>query len=133
MSYAFGPEQIDGIEEVLQNDLMNLGVHSVVFIDTAGNIITHLDNGEMGHNIYSLAALAAGNFGAMSSMAKMIGEKEFTLLFHKGIKENLHFSKVSTDFLLVTIFGNEVTLGFLRLKVAEAIEKIDKLLEPSLA
>ncbi|HPA15548.1 MAG TPA: roadblock/LC7 domain-containing protein [Desulfobacterales bacterium] len=133
MSYTFGPEQLDGIEEVLQNDLMNLGVHSVVLIDTAGNIITHLDNGEMGHDIYSLAALAAGNFGAMSSMAKMIGEKEFSLLFHKGIKENLHFSKVSTDFLLVTIFGNEVSLGFLRLKVAEAIEKIDKILEPSLA
>jgi len=133
LSYTFGPEQLDGIEEVLQNDLMNLGVHSVVLIDTAGNIITHLDNGEMGHDIYSLAALAAGNFGAMSSMAKMIGEKEFSLLFHKGIKENLHFSKVSTDFLLVTIFGNEVSLGFLRLKVAEAIEKIDKILEPSLA
>jgi predicted regulator of Ras-like GTPase activity (Roadblock/LC7/MglB family) len=132
LSYTFGPEQLDGIEDVLQNDLMDLGVHSVVLIDMAGNIITNLDNGEMGHDVYSLAALAAGNFGAMSTMAKMIGENEFSLLFHKGKKENLHFSKVLTDFLLVTIFGNEVSLGFLRLKVAEAIEKIDKILEPSL-
>jgi hypothetical protein len=34
-----------------------------------------------------------------------------------------------TDFLLVTIFGKETSLGFLRLKVAEAIGKIGKILE----
>jgi len=34
------------------------------------------------------------------------------------------------DFLLVTIFGKETSLGFLRLKVAEAVGKIKKTLEP---
>ncbi|MBN1931294.1 MAG: roadblock/LC7 domain-containing protein [Desulfobacterales bacterium] len=130
MSYMFGQKELDGIEEILQKDFMDLGVHSVVFIDMAGNIIANLDNGVMGHDIYSLAALAAGNFGAVSSMAKIIGEDEFSLLFHKGEKENMHFSKVMTDFLLVIIFGNEVSLGFLRLKVAEAIEKLKLILEP---
>jgi predicted regulator of Ras-like GTPase activity (Roadblock/LC7/MglB family) len=62
-------------------------------------------------------------------MAKIIGEDEFSLLFHKGQKENIHFSKVSSEFLLITIFGNHVSLGFLRLKVTEAIEKIKKILE----
>jgi predicted regulator of Ras-like GTPase activity (Roadblock/LC7/MglB family) len=61
-------------------------------------------------------------------MAKIIGEDEFSLLFHKGEKESIHFSKVTSDFLLVSIFGKDVSLGFLRLKVAEAIEKINKLL-----
>ena len=130
MSYMFGPKELDGIEEILQKDFMDLGVHSVVFIDMSGNIIANLDNGAMGHDIYSLAALAAGNFGAVSSMAKIIGEDEFSLLFHKGKKENMHFSKVMADFLLVIIFGNEVSLGFLRLKVAEAIEKLKQILEP---
>ena len=119
---------MDGIEEILQEDLVELGVHCVVLIDMAGNIIANLDNGEMEHDIYSLAALAAGNFGAVSTMAKIIGEDEFSLLFHKGEKESIHFSKVTSEFLLVSIFGKEVSLGFLRLKVAEAIEKINKLL-----
>ncbi|HDM10915.1 MAG: roadblock/LC7 domain-containing protein [Deltaproteobacteria bacterium] len=98
----------------------------------AGNIIASLDNGENQHDIYSLAALAAGNFGAVSTMAKIIGEEEFSLLFHKGQKESIHFSKVLSDFLLITIFGQEISLGFLRLKVAEAIEKIKDNLGPSL-
>jgi predicted regulator of Ras-like GTPase activity (Roadblock/LC7/MglB family) len=33
------------------------------------------------------------------------------------------------DFLLVTIFGKEVSLGFLRMKVSEAIGKIEKILK----
>lgn len=128
MSHTFSQKQLDGIEEILQEDLVELGVHCVVLIDMAGNIIANLDNGEMEHDIYSLAALAAGNFGAVSTMAKIIGEDEFSLLFHKGEKESIHFSKVTSEFLLVSIFGKEVSLGFLRLKVAEAIEKINKLL-----
>jgi len=128
LSHTFSQKQLDGIEEILQEDLVALGVHCVVLIDMAGNIIANLDNGTMEHDIYSLAALAAGNFGAVSTMAKSTGEDEFSLLFHKGEKESIHFSKVTSDFLLVSIFGKEVSLGFLRLKVAEAIEKINKLL-----
>jgi len=130
LEYSLGQEELDAIEEVLQEDLLDLGVNCVFLIDMAGNVIANLDNGQMEHDIYSLAALAAGNFGAVSEMAKIIGEDEFSLLFHKGEKESIHFSKVMADFLLVTIFGKETSLGFLRLKVAEAVGKIKKIFEP---
>ena len=131
MELTLGQEQLDSIEEVLQKELIESGVHSVIFIDMAGNVIAEVDNGEVRHDIYSLAALAAGNFGAVSAMAKLVGEDEFSLLFHKGEKENIHFSKIMADFLLVTIFGHEMSLGFLRLKVAESVGKIEKILGPS--
>jgi predicted regulator of Ras-like GTPase activity (Roadblock/LC7/MglB family) len=129
-TYIFTPAQLSKIEEVLTEDLLDVGVHSVTLIDMAGNIISTMDNGENKHDIYSLAALAAGNFGAVSTMAGLIGEEEFSLLFHKGKKENIHFSKVTDEFLLITIFGKEVSLGFLRLKVAEATEKLMSALDP---
>jgi predicted regulator of Ras-like GTPase activity (Roadblock/LC7/MglB family) len=130
VSYTLGEKQLDDIEQVLKDDIVELGVNCVFIIDMAGNIIANLDNGQMKHDIYSLAALAAGNFGAVSAMAKIIGEDEFSLLFHKGKNENIHFSKILNDFLMITIFRNEVSLGFLRLKVAEAIEKLNKILDP---
>jgi len=128
LEYSLGQEQLDRIEEILRQDLVDLGVHCVFLIDMAGNVIVDLDNGNIKHDVYSIAALAAGNFGAVSAMAKIIGEKEFSLLFHKGKKENIYFSKVMTDFLLITIFGKETSLGFLRLKVTQAIRKIGKIL-----
>jgi len=129
-TYVFTPAQLSDIEAVLVEDLLDVGVHSVSLIDMAGNIISTVDNGENKLDLYSLAALAAGNFGAVSTMAGLIGEEEFSLLFHKGKKENIHFSKVTDEFLLITIFGKEVSLGFLRLKVAEATEKLVAALKP---
>ena len=128
MDYTLSERHLQGIEDVLEADFRELGVHSVILIDMAGNIIANIDNGEMRHDIYSLAALAAGNFGAVSAMANIIGEDDFSLLFHKGEKESIHFTKVTTDFLLLTIFGKEVSLGFLRLRVAGAIGKIQEIL-----
>jgi len=131
LSYTFDKEQINSIDKILQEDLIEGGVHSVILIDMAGNIISDFDNGKKKHDVYSLAALAAGNFGAVSTMAKMIGEEDFSLLFHKGEEESIHFSKVTEDFLLITIFGSDMSLGFMRLKVNESIGKITKILESS--
>ncbi len=124
--YSLDQDQLENIERILQEDLVQCGVHNVLLIDTAGNIIARGHDGNSDHDIYSLAALASANFAAVDTMAKIVGEDEFSLLFHKGEKESIHFSKVQNDFLLLSIFGKEVALGLLRLKVAEAIEKIKK-------
>ncbi|MBS3757163.1 MAG: roadblock/LC7 domain-containing protein [Desulfobacterales bacterium] len=124
----FDKQQIESIENILQEELIDMGVQSVILMDLAGNVIVNLDSGDKGHDVFSLAALAAGNYGAVSAMANIIGEQEFSLLFHKGEEESIHFSKVVEDLLLLTIFNKDVSLGFLRLKVAEAIKRIQKLL-----
>lgn len=124
----FDRQQIESIENILQEELIDMGVQSVILMDLAGNVIVNLDSGDKGHDVFSLAALAAGNYGAVSAMANIIGEQEFSLLFHKGEEESIHFSKVVEDLLLLTIFNKNVSLGFLRLKVAEAIKRIQKLI-----
>ncbi len=121
-------KQFESIEGILSEELIELGVRCVLLIDLAGNIIVNLDDGDLEHDIYSLAALAAGNFGAVSAMAKIVGEEDFSLLFHKGESESIHFSKIDDELLLVTIFGKDVSLGFLRLKVIEATKKIKEIL-----
>ena len=120
--------QFESIEGILAEELIELGVRCVLLIDLAGNIIVNLDDGDLEHDIYSLAALAAGNFGAVSAMAKIVGEEDFSLLFHKGESESIHFSKIDDELLLVTIFGKDVSLGFLRLKVTEATKRIKEIL-----
>ncbi|UCG11926.1 MAG: roadblock/LC7 domain-containing protein [Deltaproteobacteria bacterium] len=129
MEYVISEEQLEILENVLREDFIELGVHSAILIDMAGNIIADLDNNKTQHDVFSLAALAAGNFGAVSAMAQIIGEADFPLLFHKGEKESMHFSKIMNDFLLITIFGRETSLGLVRLKVAEATGKLEEVLE----
>lgn len=120
-------EQLEKMDEILSEKLIKIGVDCVIIIDMAGNIITAKDNGKSKYDVYSFAALAAGNFATVDAMAKLVGEQEFSLLFHKGTDCNIHFSKVDEELLLISMFGKEISLGFLRLNVVEAIEDIRKL------
>ena len=122
--YGVSEEQLEKIDGLLADELLAIGVHCVILIDTAGNTIAQLDKGQCSCDVAAFAALAAGNFAAVDAMAKLVGEEEFSLHFHRGESESIHFSKVNDDLLLITIFGNDVSLGFLRLKTADVIEKI---------
>ena len=131
MEYALGQDQLDKIEQVLLTDLIASGVHCVLLIDFAGNIIAQGDNGRSRIDVYSLAALSAANFGAVEAMAKIVGQEEFALLFHKGETGSLYFSKVNDELLIIAVFGKEIILGLLRMKVADAILKIQQIWKTS--
>ena len=131
MEYALGQDQLDKIEQILLTDLIASGVHCVLLIDFAGNIIAQGDNGRSRIDVYSLAALSAANFGAVEAMAKIVGQEEFALLFHKGETGSLYFSKVNNELLIISVFGKEIVLGLLRMKVADAILKIQQIWKSS--
>lgn len=120
-------KQLEQIDKILNEKLIRIGVDCVIIIDMAGNIITAKENGKTKYDVYSFAALAAGNFATVDAMAKLVGETEFSLLFHKGTECNIHFSKIDDELLLITMFGKTISLGYLRLNVVEAIEEIRKL------
>ena len=86
-------EQLEKIDEILTEKLIKIGVDCVIIIDMAGNIITAKDNGTSKYDVYSFAALAAGNFATVDAMAKLVGEQEFSLLFHKGRNATSIFRK----------------------------------------
>jgi predicted regulator of Ras-like GTPase activity (Roadblock/LC7/MglB family) len=72
----------------------------------------------------ALSALTAANFGATAEIAKLLGEDEFNLLFHKGRKENIYFSAVGEHLIVVTIFDQETSLGLVRLRVNKATDEL---------
>lgn len=127
--YDVSQEQLEQIDGILKEDLLGIGVHCSIIIDIAGNTIAQLDDGHCTFDVTAFAALAAGNFAAVDAMAKLVGEEQFSLHFHRGENESIHFSKVNEEILLICIFGQDVSLGFLRLKTAEVISKIKQIWE----
>ena len=49
----------------------------------------------------ALASLAAGNVAATEGLAQLIGEDEFSTLFHEGDKDSLHISLISNKVILL--------------------------------
>ena len=115
----FNQNQLDAIDNVILTNLIEAGLDNVIFMNMAGNTIAKLDNGKSHLDSTAFAALAAGNFAAVDAMAQLVGESEFSLLFHKGEKSSIHFSKVSDDTLLITMFNKDISLGLVRLKVRQ--------------
>lgn len=125
----FNQSQLDAIDSAILTNLIESGLEHVIFMDMAGNTIAKHHNGKSHLDSTAFAALAAGNFAAVDAMAKLVGESEFSLLFHKGEKSSIHFSKVNEDTLLITMFNKDISLGLVRLKVAETVKEIIHILD----
>ena len=101
--------------------------HSVILIDRSGQLIAdHVNTLDI--DISTLAALTAANFGATAEIARLLGEEEFTLLFHKGRNENVYFSAIGERVIMVTIFDDRTSLGLIRLRINQIIDELSKLL-----
>jgi predicted regulator of Ras-like GTPase activity (Roadblock/LC7/MglB family) len=77
----------------------------------------------------ALASLTAGNIAATGGMARLLGEKEFTVLFHEGDRDNIHISLVGHRVILVVIFDQRSSLGLVRLRVKKSTEMLTKIFE----
>ena len=81
----------------------------------------------------SLASLTAGNVAATDGLAKLLGEREFSILFHEGEHDNLHINVVSGKAILVVIFDERSSLGLVRLRVKKATAELATILDDVLA
>jgi predicted regulator of Ras-like GTPase activity (Roadblock/LC7/MglB family) len=77
----------------------------------------------------SLAALSAGNVAATDGLAKLLGEREFSTLFHEGEHDSLHINVVSGRAILVVIFDERSSLGLVRLRVKKCTGDLGAILE----
>ena len=77
----------------------------------------------------SLASLTAGNVAATDGLAKLIGEREFSVLFHEGQQDHIHISIVAKRAILVVIFDDRSSLGLVRLRVKRASVELEKIFE----
>jgi predicted regulator of Ras-like GTPase activity (Roadblock/LC7/MglB family) len=122
---------LDRIDEILRNLLSRSKAHTVLLIDKAGQLISFQGTMDQ-EKVASLAALTAANYGATTAIARLFGEEEFTLLFHKGKDENIHFSNVGEEFLMITIFNNNTHLGLVRLEVRKSLEQVEAMFADNL-
>ena len=118
------------ISAVLSTFLSDSGAADVLLIDRSGQLLAQGDT-TRSLDMVSLCALAAGAFSSTAAMARLLGEPEFTMLFHQGIKENIHVTAVDEASILLATFGSRTTVGMVRLFAKEASAVIGVILAES--
>jgi predicted regulator of Ras-like GTPase activity (Roadblock/LC7/MglB family) len=116
------------IDAVLGRFLADSGCAAALLIDRSGQPLAEtgvsrtLDTGSIG-------ALAAAAFSATAALAQLLGESEFSVLFHEGVRESMHVSTVDDETILLAIFDERTTVGMVRLFAREASTSIGGILE----
>jgi predicted regulator of Ras-like GTPase activity (Roadblock/LC7/MglB family) len=119
-------EEFQKIDEELQKLFQQANAKVVFLVDKNGQLIASAGDT---HDIdtTSLASLTAGNIAATGGIARLLGEKEFTILFHEGEKDNIHISLIGQRVILVVIFDKRSSLGLVRLRVKKSSEAMVKI------
>ena len=69
------------------------------------------------------------NNGSNPQLAKLIGETDFSTLFHQGERESMYLADVARRVILVVLFDNRTTLGLVRLKLKHVVEELTGLVQ----
>src|SRR6266436_6441837 len=121
-------EEYQRIREVIDRLRSECNAKVVFLVDKNGQQIA--GDGELeAIDTTALASLAAGNVAATDSLARLIGEKEFSILFHEGERDNLHISVVGGKMILVVIFDERSSLGLVRLRVKRGSTELKNILD----
>jgi predicted regulator of Ras-like GTPase activity (Roadblock/LC7/MglB family) len=123
MNLILTKNDIGKLEEIISDQLLDSGAEHVLLADLSGNLIMQCGSLEM-EDVFSLAAVSAANFAATAEIARLIGEQDFSLMYHKGGKRNVHFSRLAKDYLIITLFNDNVSLGLIRLRLGSAISEM---------
>jgi predicted regulator of Ras-like GTPase activity (Roadblock/LC7/MglB family) len=121
-------EEFRQLEEALRRLRQEANGKAVFLIDKNGQQIAAAGEIEQ-FDTTSLASLTAGNVAATDGLAKLIGEREFSVLFHEGLQDHIHISIVAKRAILVVIFDDRSSLGLVRLRVRRANGELEKVFE----
>ncbi len=118
-------EEIATIDTLLKKMLKGAEAKCALLVDKDGHLITRQG---FTHSLdtTALAALLAGSFASTKEIARLVGEPEFSVLFHQGKKDHIHMSIVGERSILVVIFDDRTTIGMVRLYAKETSEELSR-------
>jgi predicted regulator of Ras-like GTPase activity (Roadblock/LC7/MglB family) len=121
-------EDIKKIEALLTKLIKGSEAKCALLVDKDGHLITRQG---FTHSLdtTALGALLAGSFASTKEIAKLVGEPEFSVLFHQGKKDHIHMSIVGERSILVVIFDDRTTIGMVRLYAKETTGELCRIFE----
>lgn len=121
-------EETAKIDGILRKLLKGSEAKCALLVDKDGHLITRQG---FTHTLdtTALAALLAGSFASTKEIARLVGEPEFSVLFHQGKRDHIHMSLVNERTILVVVFDDRTTIGMVRLYSKETSDELNRIFE----
>lgn len=116
------------ITSTLEDLLRSSRAAHVLLIDRTGQLIAQVgERADFDH--VSFASLCAADFEANYQLARLVGEDDFSTLYHQGTRESMYLGKMTRGVVLVVLFDRRTTLGLVRLRVKAAGSDLDRIVD----
>ena len=127
-SWSFTEDDFAAITHMLQRFLYDSNARCALLVDRTGQLVATVGE-QPTFDPTAFATLTAADFSANDQLARLIGENDFSTLFHQGEKESMYLADVARRVILVVLFDNRTTLGLVRLKMKQAVDELARLFE----
>lgn len=125
---SIGARDLEPFEPLLERYLQDSGALCVLIVDRTGRLLT-LAGDPMGMDQTSFASLAAADFAASHQLAELVGEKEFSALYHNGTRRSMYLADLAGLAVLAALFNARTTLGMVRIRTRAVVPRLVALLE----
>ena len=120
---VFYEDLVRDVNRILREFLKLSNAKCVLLVDKEGHMVTR-QGVTREFDMDTISALVAGSFAATKEMARVLGEDEFSVLFHQGKTDSIQLSLVGDRTLLTVIFDEATTVGMVRLYAAETAKRL---------
>lgn len=104
----------------------------VLLIDRDGHLVTR--RGESFNTSEdTVSALVAGSFAATCEIAHLLGETEFSVMFHQGQRDSIQLQLVGGRTLMAVLFDDRTNLGLVRFYAQETSSRLQVIFDQILA
>ncbi|MGH7602773.1 MAG: roadblock/LC7 domain-containing protein [Gemmatimonadaceae bacterium] len=127
-NWSFTQDDFTAITESLKRFLRETNSRCALLVDRSGQLVTTAGE-QLGLDATTFATLTAADYSANDQLARLVGENDFSSLFHQGEKESIYVADIARRLLLVIIFDSRTTVGLVRLRVKKEVEELTLLVD----
>ena len=127
-SWTFTPEDEHALRQGMERLLQESSAHSALLVDRGGQLLVQAGDPPT-FDATTFATLTAADFSANDQLARLLGETDFTSLFHQGERESLLLADIARRAILVVLFDARTTLGLVRLRLRPVVDDLARIVE----
>lgn len=125
-SWTLTPEDELALRRGMERLLQESGAHSALLVDRGGQLLAQAGQ-RPAFDATTFATLTAADFSANDQLARLLGESDFTSLFHQGERESMLVADIARRAILVVLFDSRTTLGLVRLRLRPAAGELARI------
>ena len=127
-SWTLTPDDELALRRGMERLLQESGAHCALLVDRGGQLLVQAGE-RPSFDATTFATLTAADFSANDQLARLLGETDFSSLFHQGDRGSMLVADIARRAILVILFDSRTTLGLVRLRMRPTVGELARIVD----